>query len=65
MPAIATSAAPRAPAHPDDPIAAYRRAVRKRLLLGAALALAIAASLLADIGSGPASLTPGELLGTL
>jgi len=65
MSAVATPAAARASAHADDLIAAYRRAVRKRLLLAAALALAIAASLLADIGSGPASLTPGELLRTL
>jgi len=60
------TATPRRPASvPGDPIAAYRRAVRKRLLLTAALGVAIVASLLADIASGPASLSLPELLRTL
>ncbi|CAB3657090.1 Hemin transport system permease protein HmuU [Achromobacter animicus] len=64
-----TGFAPAAPSPaasvPDDPIAAYRRAVRKRLLLTVVLVLAIVASLLADIASGPASLSLPDLLHTL
>ncbi|KAG1254878.1 hypothetical protein G6F65_016861 [Rhizopus arrhizus] len=60
-----TAAAPAIAAAPEDPIAAYRRTVRKRLLLTAVLVLAIAASLLADIASGPAALSPADLLQTL
>lgn len=62
---IVTATPLRAASVPGDPIAAYRRAVRKRLLLTAALVLAIVASLLADIASGPASLSLPELLRTL
>ncbi|TQJ98151.1 iron ABC transporter permease [Achromobacter sp. SLBN-14] len=62
---IVTATPLRAASVPGDPIAAYRRAVRKRLLLTAALGVAIVASLLADIASGPASLSLPELLRTL
>ncbi|WP_313702501.1 iron chelate uptake ABC transporter family permease subunit, partial [Achromobacter sp.] len=65
MTGFAPAAASPAASVPDDPIAAYRRALRKRLLLTFVLVLAIVASLLADIASGPASLTLPELLRTL
>ncbi|MEN5164349.1 iron ABC transporter permease [Achromobacter kerstersii] len=60
-----TAAAPTFAASADDAIAAYRRTVRKRLLLTGVLALAIVASLLADIASGPAALPLADLLHTL
>ncbi len=62
---IVTATPLRTASVPGAPIAAYRRAVRKRLLLTAALVMAIVASLLADIASGPASLSLPELLRTL
>lgn len=65
MTGFAPAAASPATSVPDDPIAAYRRAVRKRLLLTVVLVLAIVASLLADIASGPASLSLPDLLHTL
>lgn len=65
MTGFAPAAVSPAASVPDDPIAVYRRAVRKRVLLTAALVLAIMASLLADIASGPASLSLPELLRTL
>ena len=49
---------------PDDPVARYHRTHRRRLALTLVLALAIAASLLADIASGPAGLAPTDLLRT-
>ena len=65
MPSTTTAAMPAIASPPEDPIAAYRRTVRKRLLLTAVLVLAIAASLLADVASGPAALSPADLLQTL
>ena len=58
-------AAPALAPAPDAAIAVYRRSVRKRLVLLAVLALAIVASLLADIASGPAALSAADLLHTL
>lgn len=65
MLSFSTAAAPAITAGPDEAIAIYRRTVRKRLLLALALTLAIVASLLADIASGPASLSLNDLLQTL
>ncbi|WP_312428867.1 iron ABC transporter permease [Achromobacter sp.] len=65
MTGFAPAAASPTASVPDNPIAAYRRAVRKRLLLTVVLVLAIVASLLADIASGPASLSLPGLLHTL